>query len=29
LYYPEFTVDEFEKAIIRWRDSLESQNFWK
>jgi undecaprenyl pyrophosphate synthase len=27
LYYPEFTVDEFEKAIIRWRDSLESQNF--
>jgi len=27
LYCPEFTVDEFEKAIIRWRDSLESQNF--
>ena len=29
LYCPEFTVDEFEKAITRWRDSLESQNFWK
>lgn len=29
LYCPEFTVDEFEKAINRWNDSLESQNFWK
>ena len=29
LYCPEFTVDEFKKAIIRWRDSLWSQNFWK
>ena len=29
LYYPEFTVDEFEKAITWWRDSLKTQNFWK
>ena len=29
LYCPELTVDELEKAINRWRDSLESQNFWK
>ena len=29
LYCPEFTVDEFEKAISRWNDSLWSQNFWK
>jgi undecaprenyl diphosphate synthase len=29
LYCPEFTVDEFEKAITRWRDSLGTQNFWK
>jgi len=29
LYCPQFTVQEFEKAIERWNDSLESQNFWK
>lgn len=29
LYCPDFTVEEFEKAINWWRDSLWSQNFWK
>ena len=29
LYCPQFTVQEFEKAIEWWNDSLESQNFWK
>lgn len=29
LYCPEFTTNEFEKAINRWRDSLWSQNFGK
>lgn len=29
LYCPEFTVDEFKRAIKRWRDSLETQNFWR
>ena len=29
LYCPDFTIEEFEKAIARWRDSLWSQNFWK
>lgn len=29
VYCPDFTVDEFEKAIARWRDSLGSQNFGK
>jgi len=29
LYCPQFTVDEFEKAIAWWNSSLESQNFGK
>lgn len=29
LYCPDFTVEEFKKAIVRWNDSLGSQNFWK
>lgn len=29
LYCPDFTIEEFEKAITWWRDSLWSQNFWK
>ena len=29
LYCPEFTVDEFERAINRRKDSLGTQNFWK
>ena len=29
LYCPQFTVDELNKAIDRWNDSLDSQNFWK
>ena len=29
LYCPEFTVDEFEKAITWRNDSLWTQNFWK
>ena len=29
VYCPDFTVEEFEKAIVWWNDSLGSQNFWK
>jgi len=29
LYCPQFTVDEFNKAIERRNSSLDSQNFWK
>lgn len=29
LYCPQFTVEEFNKAIEWWNDSLQSQNFWK
>ena len=29
LYCPQFTVEEFNKAIEWWNSSLESQNFWK
>ena len=29
LYCPQFTVEEFDKAIKWWDDSLQSQNFWK
>lgn len=29
LYCPDFTVQEFWKAIDWWNDSLSSQNFWK
>ena len=29
VYCPEFTIEEFEKAINRWRDSLSTQNLGK
>lgn len=29
LYCPQFTVDEYNKAIEWWNSSLGSQNFWK
>ena len=29
LYCPQFTVEEFDKAIEWWNSTLESQNFWK
>lgn len=29
VYCPDFTVEEFEKAVVWWNDSLGSQNFWK
>ena len=29
LYCPEFTVDELKKALKRYDQSLETQNFWK
>lgn len=29
LYCPQFTIEEFWKAIDRWNTSLDSQNFWR
>jgi len=29
LYCPDFTVDEFEKALSRWRETVDTQNYGK